>query len=383
MSCSFTDLVSRHGGVLTAVERWPGLALSTRWVACIPARDEAGRIAAAIHALDEEFGAVLHILLLVNDTSDETLAVVQSIAGGLRCALTAACVEWRGEPSSAPKARALAFDLAELAAPHAAWIFSTDADTVVLPGLSQAYEAAFERGFDMVCGPIGFIEAEVAAVDPLHPQRDAAIGEYRRICRELTALWFPDPDNPWPHHGGIGGANFAVTRTAYHLAGPMPAVPFGEDWALRRRFEAFGLRIRHDEAPRVRTSCRLDSRTEGGLSAELRRNRHDADPLVDEALEAPSRFHRRLRLRRLVETESDRRRVAAVLVGHGLSPGRAEDLAALPARKMAWFHTEAELPCLHRSPMRFSSLCRHLPSLRRLLARTAPARPCSGPEAGS
>ncbi|MCE7030799.1 glycosyltransferase [Jiella avicenniae] len=380
MNCGFSDLVFRHGAELTCVERWPGVALSTRWVACIPARDEAARIAAAIRSLDEEFGAVLHILLLVNDTFDDTLAVVQSIAGELTCALTAVCVEWRGEPSSAPKARTLAFDLADLAAPNASWIFSTDADSVVLPGLRRAYEDAFGRGFDMVCGPIDFIEAEVAAVDPLHPQRDAAIGEYRRLGREIAALWFPDSDNPWPHHGGIGGANFAVTRSAYRIAGPFPPVPFAEDWALRRRFEAFGLRIRHDEDPRVATSCRLDSRTEGGLSAELRRNRLEADPLVDEALETPARLHRRLRLRRLVEGEPNRRRVAAVLVGRGLPRERADELAALPARKMAWFRVEAELPCLRRTPMRFSEMCRHLPALRRLLARTAAARPDSVPE---
>ncbi|NDW05327.1 hypothetical protein [Jiella pacifica] len=383
MNCGFSDLVSRHGADLTSLERWPGLAPSTRWVACIPARDEAARIAATILALDKEFGPVLHVLLLVNDTSDETLAVVQSVVAGLQCALTAVCVEWRNASSSAPKARALAFDLADLAAPNATFIFSTDADTVVLPGLRQAYEDAFACGFDMVCGQITFDEAEVAAVDPLHPQRDAAIGEYRGICRELQALWFPDPDNPWPHHGGIGGANFAVTRTAYRLAGPIPAVPFGEDWALRRRFEGFGLRIRHDEAPRVATSCRLDSRTEGGLSAELRRNRVEADPIVDEALETPSRLHRRLRLRRLVEAETDRRHVASALSGHGLSPDRADELAALPARKMAWFHAEAELPCLRRTPMRFSELCRHLPSLRHLLARTAAARPRSARDAGN
>ncbi|WAP68794.1 glycosyltransferase family 2 protein [Jiella pelagia] len=364
---------------MTNVERWPGLARSTQWVACIPARNEAGRIAACIRSLDAEFGAALHVVLLVNDTTDDTLAIVRSIAGSLKSALTVVCVEWRHGSGSAPKARAVAFDLADLAAPNAAWIFSTDADTLTLPGLWGAYQASFESGFDMVCGSIGFIEAEAAEVSPLHPQRDAAIGEYRHLGRKLASLWFPDPDNAWPHHGGIGGANFAVTKSAYRLAGPIPAVRFGEDWALRRRFEAFGLRIRHDDAPRVATSCRLDSMTEGGLSAELRRNRFEADPLVDEALEPPSRLLRRLRLRCLVETEEDRHRVAHVLQARGLSPARSVELAGLPGRKMAWFHAEAELPCLHRSPMRFSALDRHLPSLRRLLAKTAAARPGSVP----
>ncbi|MDY8108150.1 hypothetical protein U0C82_03175 [Fulvimarina sp. 2208YS6-2-32] len=362
---AIADIVDAHGGYLAALAHGTAEVAEPDYIACIPARNESVRVAACLEALDRVFGPTLRVVLLVNDTVDETADIAVATAGRLRCAVTVVSMRWLGAIGSAPRARALAFALAGLLAPRAR-LFSTDADTNVLPGLREAYDTAFAAGFDMVCGRIGFIAEEAARLPPSDPRRDATIRTYRDASRHVAALICPDPDNPWPHHGNIGGANFAMTARAYQIAGPLPITPFGEDRALRRRFEASGLRISYANEPRVETSCRLDSATEGGLSAELKRNRIEADPLADEALEPPAALLRRLRLRSLVEREPDRARVRARLVAFGLPESRASELTVLRPRSMAWYHAETELRCLERRRLRVSDLARCLPSLIRL-----------------
>ncbi|WAP66745.1 glycosyltransferase [Jiella pelagia] len=367
------DLVAAAGGELLRLEASPPRR-GVRYVACVPVRNEAERVGACLDALDREFGSSLHTVMLVNDSDDAGMDVICERMAGRAGMLTAAEIRWRNARGTAPRARALAFEIAAKVGPGAL-LFSTDADTIVCPGLMAAYDAKFGRGFDLVCGRIGFLADEAANLPPVDPQRDAAIRAYRDATRHITALAFPDPDNPWPHHGNIGGANFAMTAAAYRIAGPIPLVASGEDRALRRSSEAHGLRIAYVNGARVETSCRLDSLAEGGLAAELRRNRTEADPLVDEALEPPSKLLRRLRLRHLVTACEDRAAVGAALAREGMALSRARALADLPVPAMAWFHAEAELPILQRERLRFSEMARHLPGLLRLEAKIAAARP--------
>ncbi|MBP0614427.1 glycosyltransferase [Jiella mangrovi] len=375
---SIADRVAAAGGELLRFEASPPRN-GVRYVACVPVRDEAERVGACLDALDREFGSSLHTVMLVNDCDDASMDVICGRMPGRGGMLTAAAINWRDSRGTAPRARSLAFEIAREVAPEAL-LFSTDADTIVCPGLMAAYDAAFAQGFDLVCGRIGFLAGEVASLPAVDPRRDAAIRAYRDATRHILALAFPDPGNPWPHHGNIGGANFAITAAAYRIAGPVPLVAFGEDRALRRSCEAHGLRIAYVDAARVETSCRLDSRTEGGLAAELARNRIESDPLVDEALEPPSKLVRRMRLRHLVTTCEDRAGVASALTSGGMTSDRAHQLADMPARPLAWFHAEAELAVLRRERMRFSQMARHLPALLRFEAKIAEARSDKVPE---
>ena len=370
------DLVDRSGGELLELARSSGPGTAARYVACIPVRNEADRVRACLDALEREFGSAVHAVFLVNDSDDASMDVISQGIKARRCAVTVVAIRWLDGRGSAPRARALAFGLAGLIAPQAR-LFSTDADTLVCPGLMEAYDASFGLGFDLVCGRIGFLPKEAARLAPVDPARDAAIRAYRDASRHIAALVFPNPGNPWPHHGNIGGANFAMTAAAYRQAGPIPLVAFGEDRALRRLCEAHGLKIAYANGPRVETSCRLVGYAEGGLAAELLRNRTETDPLVDEALEPPSALVRRLRLRHLVEREDDRALVAERLTRAGMPPDRAQELAGLAQRSMAWLHAEAELACLGRRRLRFSAMARHLPGLLRLEAKIEKVQPDS------
>ncbi|MCK5930943.1 MAG: glycosyltransferase [Fulvimarina manganoxydans] len=369
---SFGERVAGHGGDLVAVRHHLPAPRLVRYVACIPVRNEADRIDRCLSSLWDEFGPQAHILLLVNDSCDETEAIVSSRIAAGDLSATLVVMRWRDGLGTAPRARALAFELAGQIASEAR-LFSTDGDTIVCRGLMKAYDDAFDQGFDLVCGRIGFIPEEALWLTPVDPRRDAAIRAYRDASREIASLIFPDSDNPWPHHGNIGGANFAITADAYRQAGPIPRVPFGEDRALRRRCEAHGLRILYADGPRVETSCRLDRSATGGLAAELLRNRTEPDPVVDEALEAPIRLLRRLRLRHLVEREEDRSRLVVLLVRGGMTPDRAQDIADLSNRRMAWFHVEEELASLRRERLAFSAMERSLPGLLRLRDKIAGA----------
>ncbi|MEE2951283.1 MAG: glycosyltransferase [Pseudomonadota bacterium] len=372
------EIVAGHGARLLGVEGPPIAEGAVRYAACIPVRNEAAHIGRCLAALNGEFARAAHSLVLINDSDDESAEIVTGKIARGECAATAVTVRWQEGLGSAPRARALAFELALSIAPNAR-LLSTDGDTLVCPGLLRAYDACFEAGFDLVCGRIGFLPEEAACLPPADPQRDAAIRAYRDASREIGALCFPDPDNPFPHHGNIGGANFAITSEAYRKAGPIPLVAFGEDRALRRRCEAHGLRISYADGPRVETSCRLDRPATGGLAAELLRNRTETDPLVDEALETPRHLLQRLRMRRLVEEGVRREAVTEALVAGRLTPERAGELACWSDRKMAWFHAEAELPSLARERLRFSEMARCLPSLLRLRDEIAKAPPGSFP----
>lgn len=347
-------------------------------IACIPARDEAERIERCLQALDAELAPSDGIVLVANDCRDATVARAVAVTGGWRRPVVVIEISWRPGEGSAPLARKLAFAVAIAAAPEAI-LLSIDADTIVQPGLRAGYAAHFANGFDLVCGRIGFLPEEAALLPYADPASEAVISAYREKSREIVALFSPDPDNPWPHHGNIGGANFAMRGLAYRLAGSLPTPPFGEDRALRRRFEALDLRIRYADEPRVLTSCRLEGRAPGGLSEELKRNRAEVDPVVDELLEPPAALLRRCRARAALATACTAEARAAVLAGLELSADDVSRLAAMTP-SLAFEAAERLSPLLRRRRLHLSDLRRHLPALELLLdatRNTPPDNPAS------
>ncbi|GGE13012.1 hypothetical protein GCM10011390_35160 [Aureimonas endophytica] len=341
-------------------------------VACVPACDEAGRIDRCLAALDAELAPGEAILVLANGCTDATPVLAGAALS--RMARPTLLVECRWQPGrgSAPFARRLALDLATGLAPEAL-LLSIDGDTLVLPGLRAAYAAEFARGFDLVCGRIGFLPDEAARLPPADPASDALIRACRDLSRQIAARLCPDPDNPWPHHGNIGGANFAMRGLAYRQAGGLPTPPSGEDRALRALFEAHGLRIRHSDGPRVETSCRLDGRATGGLAEELRRNRTEADPLVDELLEPADRLVLRARARAAFRAAPDAEARRAALAPLGLAEETAGRLARL-GTGLALREAEEASPVLRRERLRLSDLRPLEPALRRALADIEGAR---------
>lgn len=357
---------------LAARGRWDAIAASGL-IACVPARDEEGHIERCLDALDRELEPGDGVVVVANGCRDRTVPrAARRMSAWRRPWLLADC-RWQPGHGSAPFARRLAFDLAS-GLNGGAILLSVDGDTVVLPGLRAAYGAEFAAGHDLVCGRIGFLAQEAAALPPAPAENEALVREYRETSRHIAALIAPDRDNPWPHHGNIGGANFAIAGAAYRRAGPLPTPASGEDRALRRRCEGLALRIRYSDGPCVETSCRLDGRAPGGLADELRRDRTEADPLVDELLEPPDRLLLRHRSRRHFLAAEGVGERAALLGALALTE---DDAARLAARGdgLAWQEAEDLSPPLARERLRLSDLKRHITGLRLLLGtiREAPS----------
>ncbi len=349
-----------------------GELIGCSFVACIPARNEEAHIARSLSALDADLDRSDGVVLVANGCRDATTQIALRVMSGWQRPWLLVDCHFREGLGTAPLARRLAFDVAADAAPCAS-LFSTDADTVVLPGLRAAYAADLARGFDLVCGRIGFLPEEASLLPAADPASQALVREYRQTSREIAALLCPDPDNPWPNHGNIGGANFAIAAGAYRKAGPLPTPPSGEDRALRRRCEALGMRIRYADEPIVHTSCRLDGRARGGLADELARDRLEEDPVVDELLEPADALVLRLRARAAYLGAPSRQGRSEALGALTLDPADAARLAA-QGGPLAWQEAEDLSPRLRRTRLRLSDLRRLIPALRLALdeARGAP-----------
>ncbi len=276
-------------------------------------------------------------------------------------------------------------DLASELAPGA-HLLSLDADTVVRPGWRAAIGCEFAAGAALVCGAIEFDPDEAALLPPTDEAAEQVLRQYRAAAREIDARLDPDPFNPWPHHGNIGGANFALRAGVYGRVGGLPVTPFGEDRALLARVRALALPVRFSDAPVVWTSCRIEGRARGGLSDELKRSREEADPLVDEALEPAGALERRIHARRAFIAAGEGGARAAVLLSLGLDPAPVEARLRAASPGEAWALVEATSPILARRRLRRSELARELPALLSLLdrvRRSAEDRPGSAPAAPS
>jgi hypothetical protein len=349
-----------------------GDMLRAPMVVAIPAMNEEERLGRTLEALDGELGSGDAVVVAVNNSRDRSADLARRYLATRRRPFLLIDLSWRGANGSAPLARRLALDCAAALSPQA-HLLSLDADTLVRPLWRASYAAFFAQGFDLVCGGIGFVPEEAALLPEGDPEAERILRESRAASREAEALIDPDPDNPWPHHGNIGGANFGLRAGAYEHAGGLPDVASGEDRELLRRVRARGLRVRFAGDPLVWTSPRLDGRARGGLSDELARSRRESDPLVDEALEPAEQLELRVRMRRAFR-EADA--AARVLLLHQLEMPPGEIEALRDARSGdAWLRAEDASPRLRRPRLRRSELARLHPglvALRDRLRRTAP-----------
>lgn len=329
-------------------------------VVAIPAMDEEERIRRTLDTLEAELQPGDAVVVAVNNSRDRSADLARRALVARRRPFLLIDLLWRGANGSAPLARRLVLDCAAALSPHA-HLLSLDADTLVRPRWRESYAALFTQGFDLVCGGIGFVPQEAALLPQGDPEAERILREARAASREAEALIDPDPDNPWPHHGNIGGANFGLRAGAYGRVGGIPLVPFGEDRELLRRARASGLRVRFAGDPCVWTSPRLDGRARGGLSDELARSRRERDPLVDEALEPAEQLELRLRMRRAFRRATGEMR-KALLRQLGLAAPEIEAQDRLEPGA-AWLAAEDASPRLRRRRLRRSELALLHPGL--------------------
>ncbi len=362
-------------------------------VVAIPARDEAERLPACLRALSAQAAAVPHrVLLLLNNTTDDTDDVLGALLPTLAMPVRVERVELPPERRHAGVARALSVNHAALLAGPVGVLLTTDADGVVAPDWLAANLRALRAGADAVCGR-AVIDPEEARAIPEHLHADDAEEcALAAALDELHARLDPDPHDLWPRHDEASGASLAVRAAALARAGGVPEVPLGEDRALVAALRREDFAVRHAPEVWVTVSGRLEGRAAGGMADTMRRRTVQQDEALDGRLEpaadAARRAAARHALRRLWPGTAAWPTVPAAALRHalGLADGAAPpDLAALagalglttdalrallgrPRFGQAWEATEREAPALRRREVPRLAIAGEMAAARGLLA---------------
>jgi hypothetical protein len=372
--------------ISTAVE---AAARAPAAIVAIPVRDEADHIAHCLRALDGQVGIApgsLGIVLLVNNSSDGTLGIVEDLAPRLAHPLRV--IERNSPEANAGWARRGAMDAAadwlEENGIRDGLVLTTDADSSVAPDWVARNLAAVAAGADAVAGQV-VLDVEDEARLPASLRARGLLEEtYERLLTELAARLDPDPQDPWPTHWTQSGASLAVTLAAYRQVDGMPPIALGDDRAFISRLKAANLVVRHTPDIVVATSGRLEGRAKGGVADTMRVRVEEPDCACDGRLEALPRaifryrWHRRLRKLHAAGTIADTKRWAPAL---GIAADEAERLLHTGRIGELIESIDASSPQLRSPTLRPSELPRQIARARlavaalRLRDRILPPRP--------
>ncbi|WP_193089617.1 glycosyltransferase family 2 protein [Advenella sp. FME57] len=327
----------------------------------IPARNEQATIVACLDACWQSMQrveAVGKIVLVVNNTTDNTQALAAAWASQTTCPLEMINITVATHFSQAGFIRRMAMQWAALSVVPDGVLLCTDADSRPDIDWVSANLAQIAAGYDLVCGDI--------LLDQSHPQyeqicaihrKNTLEGQYRQTCLELIHQLDPDPDNTWPHHNQVSGASLAIRRLVHDVVGGVPAVPLSEDRALAQRVALHDYRICYCGQAKVVTSCRMDGRAEGGMAQALRIRAGSGDFLIDEALEPAHlvllRAGARASARRMWQQGQSCHDLYAFL---NIESSRYDALDNIRQFGMLWQQLEQHAHCLRRERVLYSQL---------------------------
>ncbi|MAM41202.1 MAG: hypothetical protein CL949_22465 [Erythrobacter sp.] len=255
----------------------------TRDIAIIvPARNEADRITACLTALAGQSSARVRVILVVNNTTDDTADLACESAGRLGIDLSVVECTFASH-EGVGTARRIGCDHALHTMPGLRTLLTTDADCVVAPDWI-AQNLAHLENVDAVCGRITPLAPEAGILAGMDAQLGALEGSYRRLVQDVFARHVQGHAEIAGTHGEAAGASLAVTRSAYVMAGGFAPVKCGEDRRLVRALRRVGARVRHAGDVTVQASCRLTGRATGGMADALRARLGSADYLIDDCL---------------------------------------------------------------------------------------------------
>lgn len=355
------------------LSRYPVIELCPRAVpgsvvaVAVPACNEAASIGACVRALDiaaaNASESSVHLVLLVNNSSDETAAIARShCPSAMR--MTVINITLPPTLAHAGGARREACERAVALLPPDGVLMTTDADSRVDPQWIAANLTELAVGADAVAGVVAFDEASRAALPPM-PLRTL---EWRLagLHAKLGSLVDPREHDPWPNHIWAWGASLALTVSAYRQVGGLPPIPLAEDRALAAAIERAGLRLRHSHAPVVFTSARYQGRAPGGFADLLQNYACEAATLCDAALEPTAALLHRLRWRARL------RRIAAGrgLAAAGKAAGRlGYDGPPATSSGALWSAIEAQCPVLARARVVPTTLAAEVALAERVISR--------------
>lgn len=243
------------------------------WCVCVPARNEADRLATLLEALaDQDIDGPVPVVIALNNTTDRSAAVAAEAARrhGPRLAITLDEHVFPPDLAHAgsARARAMALGADRVAFRPEAVLISTDADTRPPPDWVCANLAAVAAGADLAGGRLVLDEAEPLGA---HAAAIRALWDiYWAEVRAIEDAIDPSPHDPAPRHGDHTGASLAITVAAWTSAGGVPALPSGEDRGLVTAARAAGHRLSHPLSIWTRVSPRQEGRASGGMAEDMK-----------------------------------------------------------------------------------------------------------------
>ena len=331
-------------------------------VVAIPVRNEEALIPACILAPGSQSGAQpFSVVLLVNNTVDDTVRAARGAAAGLPMQL--AVVEHQFPPAeqTAGHARRLAMQVAAKLSGPGGVLLCTDGDSRVAPGWLANNLAHIRLGADAVAGRALMDAADAAVIPVALHQADARECSYGALLDEIESLVDPDPGDPWPRHTEHSGASICVTWEAWRRAGGIPAISLGEDRAFFHSLRRDDACIRHAVDVSVTVSGRISGRARGGMADTIRRRLAAPDLFIDDAMEPALDRVRRLRLRaRLRRARLNPALLPDVAGELGWSTARLARTTCGSTFGVAWDAVTQDCPALQMRPVPTECLEREL-----------------------
>jgi glucosyl-3-phosphoglycerate synthase len=240
-------------------------------IVVVPARDEAPRIAACLHALSTQrdmTAGSYEVIAVLDGCRDETLQVIQQTTRLHDQPAVHAITLPR--PQGVGRARRLGMDIAcrrlRQIGRGEGLIASTDADSTVAADWLSAQLALARTGVSAIGGLIELDPIERQKLDP----RAVTVREQSAALRLSRAIE-QTTDAAAVEHPHFSGASLALTAAAYERCGGLPVRAALEDEALANALARQGIAIHRSRRVRVRTSARTDGRAPRGLAQDLTR----------------------------------------------------------------------------------------------------------------
>lgn len=351
----------------------PGRIGLTKYSAVIgvPVHNEERYIARSLKLLDNQLDPTddFAIVLLLNNCTDGTLAVVRSLAPSLRHDVYYADITLPKNLAHAGMARKLAMDEAARLTASYGIVLTTDADAVVAEDWLATTRKHVANGAEAVSGFVQHNPAEKAEWPQALKDRTDLECRYENLLAELYALLDPRPHDPWPNHRITLGASLAATLEAYQKCGGVPPIPCGEDRAFIAALERIDAKVRFPCDVVAFTSSRLSGRADGGMAATLRARADDpnlpCDPLLEPVALACKRAEWRRSLREVWP--------GALSAGWSqilkIPQARLKTVWAAPSFGQAWQSIETACPELDRQCLTMGMLREELEKMETLVAR--------------
>ncbi|WP_309133090.1 glycosyltransferase [Brevibacterium sp.] len=229
-----------------------------QFIAVVPAHNEEDEIGDCLqtillaidHATDEKRDVHMNVVVVADDCTDGTQAIVESFAN--RCALVAVVPVPFGNVGRARNAGGRfalqATQKTDAGALARTWIAFTDADSRVPQNWIISHLDHAQRGAGCVVG----------TVEPRAENGNA----------DLIRQWHAE-HRLQDGHNHIFGANLGIRASLFDDIRGCPQVAVGEDGALVAAVTAAGGTVHRTDDCRVLTSARLQGRCRGGFATYL------------------------------------------------------------------------------------------------------------------